>query len=199
MSRRPPRTSDIISLLLNPSLLTGGFFLMLVRRFEPSGRRWLVGSIALVFTVVVPLASLFVLKALGRLSDVEMRIRSERTTVYLSCAVSYAVGLALYVHLGAAWPLTSVMALLLSTALVLALLNQWWKVSIHTTTLAGLATVGMALFGGAALPFVLLVLVAAWARWAAGAHTPGELVSGIALGACSAAAGLLATRAWLVR
>jgi len=196
MSSRPLRVPDIVSLLLNPSLFTAAFFLMLVQRFEPEGwRRWLVGTIAILFTLLIPLGVLFVLQAMGRLSDLEMRIRSERTPVYLWCAASYAVGLALFVALGTAWPLTALMALLLPSALILTLLNQWWKVSIHTTTLAGLAALGGALFGPGALPFAIVVPLAAWARWAAGAHTPGELLAGIALGVGSAVLGLDAARA----
>jgi hypothetical protein len=187
---------DMVSLVLNPSLFTGGFFLVLVHRFEPAGpRRWLVGTTAVVFTTLIPLGVLFVLQAMGRLSDIEMRVRSERTLVYLWCAASYALGLVLFVALGTAWPLTALMALLLPSALFLTLLNQWWKVSIHTTTLAGLAALGIALFGTTALPLTLVVPLAAWARWAAGAHTPGELLTGILLGAGSAALGLEAARA----
>jgi hypothetical protein len=181
--------------MLNPSLFTGGFFLLLVEYFEPQGtRRWLIGTTALVFTMLVPLGVLFVLEATGRLSDIEMRIRSERTRVYLWCSASYFLGLCLFMALGTAWQLTAVMALLLPSALILSLLNQWWKVSIHTTTLAGLATLGIGVFGVAALPLVLVVALAAWARWAAGAHTPGELLIGIVVGAGSAALGLEAMR-----
>jgi hypothetical protein len=199
VSGRPLRTSAVVSLLLNPSLFTGGFFIVLVRRFESGPRRWLVGATALVFTMLIPLGALFLLRAMGRLSDIEMRIRSERTLVYLWCAASYAIGLVLFVALGTAWPLTALMALLLPSALILTLLNQWWKVSIHTTTLTGLAALGIALFGAAALPLVVIVPLAAWARWAAGAHTPGELVTGIVLGTGAAALGLEAARALVGR
>jgi hypothetical protein len=199
MSRRSRRVSHIVSLLLNPSLWTGGFFLVLVNRFEPAGpRRWLTGSIAVLFTLLMPLGVLFVLQAKGRVSDIEMRIRAERTPVYLWCAASYALGLGLFVELGTAWPLTALMALLLPSALVLTLLNRWWKVSIHAATLAGLSALGIALFGPVALPFALVVPLAVWARWAAGAHTPHELLAGVVVGAGSAVLGLEAALA-LVR
>jgi len=158
-------------------------------------RTFHVIPVIVVFTMLVPLGILFALQAVGQLSDIEMRVRSERTRVYLCCAASYSLGLWLFIALGTAWPLTALMALLLPSALVLALLNQWWKVSIHTTTLAGLATLGIGVFGTAALPFVLVVPLAAWARWAAGAHTPGELLTGIVVGAGSGVVGLEAVRA----
>jgi hypothetical protein len=191
VTARRPRVPDVVSLLLNPAALTGGFLVVLVRAFEPAGgRQWLVGGGAVLFTTLLPLGLLFVLKAKGQLSDIEMRVRTERTRVYLWCAGSYALGLAVVLALHAAWQLTALLALLLPTALILTVLNRWWKVSIHTSTLAGLATLGVALFGPGALWFALVVPLAGWARWAAGAHTTGEVFSGIALGSSSAVAGL---------
>jgi len=196
VNRQPARVADVLSLLLNPTAITGGFFLVLARRFEPGGpHRWLVGGTAVVFATLLPLGVLFVLRATGRLSDIEMRIRSERTGVYLWCSASYLAGLALLLAINAAWPLTALMALLLPGALALTLLNLRWKVSIHATTLAGLAVLALVLFGYGASPFALLVPLAWWARWAAGAHTSGELLAGTVLGAASAAVGIEAARA----
>ncbi len=195
MTRRPLRGPEVVSLVLNPSLLTGVFFVILAIRFEPESRRWELAGWAVLFATVLPITSLFVLRARGLLSDVEMRVRSERQTVYAVCALGYAAGAGLLASMHAAWPLTGLMTLLLPNALLLLLLNRYWKVSIHATTLAGLATAAVILFGPGAFPVIGLVPLAAWARWAAGAHTPGELLVGGGLGTVSAVLGLEAVRA----
>ena len=196
MSHRASRTARLVSLLLNPSVLTGGFFLVLIHRYEPAGpHQWLIGGIAILFTLLIPIGVLFVFKARGLLSDVEMRDRSERAPVYFACAASYLIGLVLFIAIKVSWPLMALMALLVPSALALAVFNHWWKVSIHTTTLAGLAALGLAFFGPAALLFALVVPLAAWARWAAGAHTVRELTLGVVLGASSAVAAIVVSLA----
>jgi hypothetical protein len=191
-----PRTpADRVSLALNPSLLTGAFFLMLAWRFEPTTiTRLRAGGTAFAFATLVPIASLFALVAAGRLSDVEMRIRSERNVVYGICLASYALGALLLLAIGSSWPLWGFMALQVPVTAMLAVLNHRWKVSIHATAIAGLCAAGVMFFGRWAAPALLLLPLAAWGRWAAGAHSGRELLTGAALGAASAPAGIALLR-----
>jgi len=149
---------------------------------------------AVTFATLVPIASLFALVATGKLSDVEMRMRSERNVVYGVCLTSYAVGALLLVAIGSSWPLWGFMALHVPNTIVLSLLNCRWKVSLHTTIIAGLCAAGIAFFGHEAVPALLLLPLAAWGRWAAGAHSRRELLTGAVLGAVSAPAGIALLR-----
>lgn len=186
------RTAKIVSLMLNPSFWTGGFLVFLAVRLEPAGlKRWLFGGLALTFTALVPIGLLFVMKAKGLLSDVEMSVRSERDLVYRACTVSYLVGATALFAAGAPWPMWGLVALHVPYSLLLARLNQRWKVSIHTTGIAGILAAALVLFGTGALPLVLSLIAAGWGRWAAGAHTLGELISGAAIGFVLTGGGLV--------
>ncbi len=151
--------------------------------FEPAGpNRWIVALLAFLFVTIVPIALLFVLKATGHLNDVEMRNQSEREIVYLACAGSYMLGTVLLFAVRASWPVLGLVALHVPYALVLALINRRWKVSIHAMGLASVFAAALVLFGMPALPLVVVLVFGAWARWAARAHTFGELVGGATIG-----------------
>jgi hypothetical protein len=189
------RVADAVSLAFNPSVWSGGFVACLAAVFCPPGAgRWVAGALGFGFVGLVPVGLLFVLRALGRLSDVEMRIRSEREVVYLACAVSFAVGAVALRAVGAAWPVWGLVALHVPYALVLAAVNRRWKVSIHTAGLAGVFAAGLVLFGVRAWPLAAALLVGGWARWAAGAHSLGQLAAGAAIGFVLTGGGLLLLR-----
>lgn len=186
---------DALSLALNPSLWGGGFVAFLAFRFEPVGAsRWLAAVLGFLFVTIVPLGLLFILRAAGRLSDLELRNQNERETVYRGCAVSYVAGAAVLFFLGSTWPVWGLVGLHAPTSLVLAAANRGKKVSIHAAGLAGLATAGLVLFGFAALPLFALSVIGGWARWAAGAHSVAELLWGGAIGLVMTGGGLVGLR-----
>jgi hypothetical protein len=192
---RKVSAAQVVSLALNPSALTGAFFILLAVTLQPTGaRRLLIASVAFLFAALVPLASVFLLHGSGRLSDVEMRSRIERTPVFLWCAAGYFAGAGVLFALGAAWQLWGLLALHVPNTLVLLALNRRWKISIHAMVLAGLWTAGLLFYGVPAVPAGGLLPLAAWARWAAGAHTLGELVGGATLGPALTLCGITALR-----
>ncbi len=193
MRDRKVGTPRLVSFVLNPSLWVGGLLVFAAIAFEPAGfTRWMAAAVSFVFVTAVPIATLFALKALDYVSDVEMSKRSERELVYLACTVSYAVG-GLWLFLaGASWPLWGLVGLHVPYAILLTALNRKWKVSIHTAGMAGMWAAALVLFGMGALPLGLAVAVAGWGRWAAGAHSPGELAGGAVFGFALTASGLYA-------
>jgi hypothetical protein len=177
------RFSDIVSLGLNPSVMTGVFFCFLAGKFEPPGfGRFAHAALSVLFTSLIPVGLLFVLKARGKLSDVEMHIRSERDRVYLLCAACYGLGAGILFVTGASWPLWGFLAWHVPNTILLIAVNRRLKVSIHTMVLTSLY-VGVLIFYGTRLaPVGILILAAAWARWDAGNHSWAELLCGMLIG-----------------
>lgn len=189
------RVSDILSLVLNPSVLTGVFFCFLAARFEPPGFSQIAyASISVVFTSIIPVGMLFVLKAYGKLSDVEMHIRSERNSAYLFCAAGYGLGTGVLLAVGASWPLWGLLGWHVPNTLALTLVNRKLKVSIHTMVLTSIFIGLLMFFGKQTAPLGILVLVAAWARWDAGNHSMAELACGMLIGAVLSPIEILALR-----
>ena len=195
MTERRLAVADAASLALNPSVWGGAFVVFLALRLEPRGwARWVAALLGFAAVAVAPVGLLFLLKAWGRLDDVEMRSRSQRRVVYLACAGSYVAGAAALLAVRSSWPVWGVVAVQAPAALVLAAANRRWKVSIHAAGLAGIAAAALVLFGTAGLALVPLPIAGAWARWAAGAHGRSDLVLGAVIGFSVTWGGLLVLR-----
>lgn len=190
------RASDLLSLLLNPSALTGAFFVLLAARFvRPGTGRILYDAIGVAFTTAIPLAVLFFLRSRSLLSDVEMRVRSERALVYGIGVATYALGTGSLWIAGAPWPLWGLLALHVPSTLLLLAMNRRLKVSIHTMVLTSLAVAAVWFLGAGWAPVALAVPAAGWARWDAGNHTVRELLWGALVGAGMTPLELLALQA----
>jgi hypothetical protein len=190
------RASDLVSLVLNPSVLTACFFCLLAAHCEPPGVRLILHDVVgVAFTAVIPVVTLFLLKSTGRLSDLEMRVRSERSLVFAIGAATYGLGTALLWITDAPWPLWGILALHVTNSLVLIGANRILKVSVHTMVLTSLAAAALMFLGKTWLPAVLLVPAAAWARWDAGNHSVTELVWGVLIGGLMTPIELLALAA----
>jgi len=177
------RASDFVSLALNPSVLTAGFFCLLAGQHEPAGPSLIVHDVlGVAFTAVIPVLTLFLLKSSGRLSDLEMRVRSERFLVFGIGAATYGLGTALLWITDAAWPLWGLLAMHVTNSFVLIGANRITKVSVHTMVLTSLGVAALMFLGKAWFPALLLVPAAAWARWDAGNHSVKELVWGVLVG-----------------
>jgi membrane-associated phospholipid phosphatase len=178
------RFSDVVSLALNPSAMTGVFLCTLAARYEQSGiPRAAHALLCIAFTSLVPIGVIFLLKSRGALSDVEMSVRPERDRVYLLCDAGYATGAGLLFLSGAAWPVWGFVALHVPNTLILLACNRLLKVSIHTMVLTSLYVGALEFFGMQTLPLGILVVAAAWARWDAGNHSFTELICGVSMGA----------------
>jgi len=128
----------------------------------------------------------------GRLTSIEMHLRSERIQPYL---VSLLCSLAawLWLRLGMAPALLTLLAGVgvVQVALMLAV-TLFWKISAHSASIAGVVMLAVSLFGAIALPLVILVPVVGWARVNLRRHSLMQVAAGSVLGA-----GLMALPLWL--
>ena len=149
-------------------------------------------ALALALGGLLPLVVLVAMVRRGEARTLEVRERTRRTRPYLFGAVSTGL-LALALALALPPPravLAWATALQAANALVLLVLNQRTKISVHLTALAGgwAFLVWLRLALGAPVPpagFVALaglVPALAWARVRLGAHTAGEVAAGTAFG-----------------
>lgn len=186
--------AQAVTVMTNPSFLSGFFFVALAMSFVPVGSRLMIALVGAGFASVVPILTVIGLRNSGLVTDLALRKRAERPVVYATCAVVYATGAVSLVSIGAPWQVWGVMVLHLPTMAVLSVLTRRVKISIHTTGVAALWSASLILWGPAALPLGVVLPAAAWARWAMGAHTRHELAAGALLGLVSTGVGLLLLR-----
>ena len=74
--------------------------------------------------------------------------------------------------------LQTVMIITVFSGIVMMVITFWWKISMHASSLGGVATMLTVLYGAVMLPlFVLLVLVS-WSRVVLRRHTVTQVIAG---------------------
>jgi membrane-associated phospholipid phosphatase len=120
---------------------------------------------------------------IGKISDLHMNTRQERYLPYtVSVIASAIVLLAIYLFDGP--ELLSCLTILnIIVLIILALVNAFWLISIHTASVSAAAVILALVFspwaGIAFLPFVIMVCAA---RYYLRRHTIGQIVAGLLLG-----------------
>jgi membrane-associated phospholipid phosphatase len=171
-----------VSQVASPPVLAVATVALAVRQLA-TWAAWFWAMVYLVIAVGLPCLYVAWLVYTGRLIDMHMPVRRQRIAPLLCTAVC-AVCAALLVWVASAPPLLSGLALVnVVQAWLFLVITLHWKISLHSTTAANLAVVGLLLLGSAALPLAALVLLVAWARVYLGRHTVAQTVAGALLGA----------------
>lgn len=139
--------------------------------------------LGVLFYVALPALSIIYMVRSGRIDGLYPRQRQQRNGLLLVGLFSYGLGgLALYAAGAPALLLAAGVSFAAATLLVF-LVNLRWKISIHCVGVAGAAGLLLLAFGvGEAWPCLLAVVLVAWARLHLRAHTPLQVVAGLALG-----------------
>lgn len=144
----------------------------------------------LFFTCLVPLVVLLVMKAQGRIGDLDISNHKERFVPLMYAILSFSfwcayLDVVLKVPSFMFWTaISSVVALA-----VCAVISNWWKISAHLASMGGVVgmAVGYMLYFGLNAPWavcllLLLSLLLMYARIYLEAHTPLQTVLGFLLG-----------------
>lgn len=135
-------------------------------------------GLTLVFLSFGPLVYILLGVRLGKLSDLDVSRRTERTGPFLFGLLSVVLGLFVLAFLHAPKDLITVMIITAVSGIIMVVITWRWKISIHAATLAGSLTMLTALYGVVLLPtFVLLVLVN-WSRVLLRRHTVAQVIMG---------------------
>ena len=155
--------------------------------FNPSGTKWMVVLISFLLTGLIPIAAIFALYRLGRISDTGLNERTERTVPYAITAIAYIACAFFLYRVGApSWlwlfPVGGCLAVIVNMTV-----NRWWKISAHAAAMGGLvALLSRLAFDGVAMPWIIYWVTGAimltgllgTARIVLGCHTPWQVAAG---------------------
>ncbi|MFP3897358.1 MAG: hypothetical protein ACLFV5_11060 [Anaerolineales bacterium] len=135
----------------------------------------------LLVAVLVPFSYLVVLVRRGLVTDLDVRLREQRTRPLLLTALCSALAFVLLLIGVAPLPMVTVAASFLVQALAIYTITLRWKVSIHCAVAAGAAITVWALWGQ---PVVLLfgLFLVAWSRVRLRRHSVFQTMVGALLG-----------------
>ncbi|MBM4414383.1 MAG: phosphatase PAP2 family protein [Chloroflexi bacterium] len=114
----------------------------------------------------------------GRYSDPDMSRRSDRNEMYVVGGISLLTSVVVLYLANAPAPVLALAVSYTVIAVASGVVNMWWKISMHASAIAAVATLAtMQLRSLGAVMWVLVVAVL-WARLHTRNHTLGQVVAG---------------------
>jgi hypothetical protein len=168
-----------ISFLLNPAVVSIPL-VILVALYHTSDLLPALGyaGLTLFFLSLGPLVYILLGVRLGKLSDLDVSRRTERTGPFLFGLLSVILGLFALLALHAPKNLETVLLISLVSGIVLVVTTWRWKISVHAATLAGALTMLTAFYGIIMLPTFLLLGLVSWSRVFLRRHTLAQVITG---------------------
>lgn len=181
--------SDLFSPLLVPSYaLILALWFTLLRYLPLSVKLIAIGGVFFI-TAVIPALVIFILYRVGRISDMSISDKSQRTLPYsVSIACYIGAGLFLSSMQAPSW-LDAFFYGAAVVSLLSVIITHWWKISAHTGGIGGLAAVcyWLAFHNVIALSMIwvsvafALAGAMAWARLYLNHHTPLQVLAGASM------------------
>jgi hypothetical protein len=152
------------------------------------------GFAAALFAGIVPFA--FIVRGVrgGKLTDRHIGQREQRRVPLLVGLGCIAVGLVAFVLLGVNRELLAALGACGLGLLISLAVNHWWKMSIHTGTVAGAVMIATETFGELVLLALPLIVLVAWSRVKLRDHSLAQTVVGGVVGAVVAGVAFAALR-----
>lgn len=173
----------IFSTVCNPFATALALFVILAHAFAHDlGTFWFLLFTSTFFTSIGPMLFVFRLYSTGKISDLDMSIRSEREAVFSVFVIFYFLGAIALALVRAPTMLVATMAGYTASALVVQFITRYWKISTHALGITAPLTALVYLYGWAPLPFLSLIPIVGWSRVYLRAHTLLQVVAGTALG-----------------
>ena len=173
------RIARHVSNILAPATISLPFIL-LVAFYQAQDKlsALIYACITLFFLSVGPLLYILIGVRLGKLSDIDVSRRTQRFRPFIFGIVSAMIGWLILTLTNGPRNLQTVMIITVFSGIIMMVITLWWKISMHASSLGGVATMLTVLYGAVMLPlFVLLVLVS-WSRVVLRRHTVPQVIAG---------------------
>jgi len=173
-----------VSNILSPPVIWGVLAFPLAARGDMlTAQHALWAAIYVVFACIVPSLYVVVMVLRGSITDIHMRVRTQRVRPFLVSIVCIALAWVILRTVDAD-PLLQVFALISLIEIVAMLaITLFWQISIHMMSVCSAVMVIGVLFGVRALIIAApLILLVGAARYTLKRHTLAQLIAGGALG-----------------
>lgn len=169
----------IISAVLSPYIMVLVFAVVMIYSYSENLRQFLPWMLTfLIFAVLIPgLYALWLLET-KKITDLHMSNLKERKKPFVFASISAFVGAIILFWMGASQQV-SVMAITYAiNAIIVAIITQFWKISIHTSLFSSVVTIAVILFGLPYAWFYLILIPLSWSRIHRKRHTIWQAVAG---------------------
>lgn len=183
------KLSNIVSWVLHPFLLPLYVLAMLltltVFAYYPSGVKFYLSWVVVLYAVIIPVLMMGVLRSLGRISDYRIDNRRERYLPLLVGAVCYLLCALTIAKIPSVEFLRKFMVAAACCEVMCLVVSFYWKISLHLTgmgaVVALMVVMNVAGVGNMTVPLMVSVLCAgvlASARLCLGCHNGRQVLAG---------------------
>ena len=175
------KISKIISLVINPLVVAPLTFGLIIYSDQTLISKYLIFSISIFFTSILPLLTILYYRRVGKLSAFDAPLREERIDLLVIAALYNAVGFILLEYLGASPIVKGLMFCYAINTTVVWRITRYWKISIHMVGIGG--PIIALWFSGFQYPILMgaTVFLVGLARILLKAHTPSQVITGTVL------------------
>ncbi|HYB02050.1 MAG TPA: hypothetical protein VED37_17645 [Ktedonobacteraceae bacterium] len=177
------RFARYVSNILAPATISLPFIL-LVAFYQAQDKlsALIYACITLFFLSVGPLLYIIIGVRLGKLSDIDVSRRSQRFRPFLFGIVSVTIGWIVLSLINGPRNLQTVMIMTVFSGTFMMVITLWWKISMHASSLGGVATMLTVLYGAVMLPLFILLILVSWSRVVLRRHTVPQVIAGSLVG-----------------
>lgn len=175
------RVARIVSTIGTPVIVILISFIALGFHLK-SSLAWRLIAVQFLFSLFIPFAyHLWILKT-GKVSDFDITIRIERYKPYIVMIGSSLLSLLALILLKAPSLLIVISAACTIQISIMFLINFYWKISGHTSTVASFAALLCIIGGNLRFLSLLFIPLMSWSRVRLKRHTLGQTIAGALLG-----------------
>ena len=180
---RVTRFAQNVSHVISPPVVGGLLAWSVARATTPTSRDALHWVMPYWFMLcIAPVAFIGLLMARGKITDIHVGLREQRTQPMLIALLCTLTAWLLF-HVWQAPELMQRLVLLnLVQMAILAVVTLIWQISFHGAAVGAAVTVGYSLFGPVAALAVAPAALAGWSRVYLRRHTLGQVIAGAMVG-----------------
>jgi len=168
-----------MSNILAPATISLPFILLVAFYHAPDKLSALLyACITFFFLSAGPLLYIIIGVQLGKLSDIDVSRRTQRFGPFLFGIGSITFGWIVLSLTNGPRNLQTVMIITIFSGVVMMVITCWWKISMHASSLGGVATMLTVLYGAVMLPLFVLLILVSWSRVALRRHTVPQVIAG---------------------
>ncbi len=172
--------AKVISGLGSPMILAFPAFIALIITTNPPSLPLLL-LVAFFFGSAFPMLVIYFMYKMGKVGDLDVTDRSQRTVPFILNILMYALGTIIMLALNAPAIVSALMFCYTMNTLVTFLISLHWKISVHAIGVAGPFTCLIYFLGWLYSPLLLLIIPIGWSRVELKAHTLAQVVAGFLL------------------
>jgi membrane-associated phospholipid phosphatase len=172
-----------VSIILSPLVISLPAIVMVGLYHNHALSSLLFAAIAVFFLSVGPMIYIAIGVGLGKFTDIDVSVRSQRVGPFIFGISSGLIGFFILQVMHAPYNLETVLLATVIAGLIFMVITFWWKISMHASSISGTITFLAVLYGNIVLPAFLLVALVGWSRVILKRHTAMQVTIGAILSA----------------